>query len=157
MNSLLYVSKPMPDLDSSAVDAILESALRNNPSQGLTGMLLWSETSFAQLLEGPNEAIETLLNKLKADGRHREMRVLSRTATSRRFFGDWSMASRRMAPELDWRLLEQEDAICAVELLHLMTACRSCAFASAPRACLPQPPCFEGRPPSGPLYAGSPS
>jgi hypothetical protein len=44
-----------------------------------------------QLLEGPEPAVRTLLGKIKADSRHRGIRVLMEEETDKREFHDWSM------------------------------------------------------------------
>lgn len=65
---------------------------RVNEQRAITGMLLFSGVHFAQVLEGPAPALAALMASIAADPRHREVRVLSRTAVTRRDFTGWSMA-----------------------------------------------------------------
>jgi hypothetical protein len=147
MESLLYTSEPTRLCDEAAVAGILDAALRNNPRLGLTGMLLWSERMFAQLVEGPPASLDLLLERLRADDRHRRIRVIYRARVDERFFPDWSMASRRLRPEVDWPALDEapDDPAAAngVWLLHLMAACRRGGAIAAP--------------PPAAVHAGSPS
>lgn len=124
MQALLYVSTATALPTHSVVDDILATAHRNNPQFGLTGMLLWKDMAFAQLLEGPPESLDSLWRKLSADDRHEEVRLLSRWDIPERFFGDWSMCSHRLSARQHWELLErppgEPDETFACWLLYLM-------------------------------------
>jgi hypothetical protein len=105
MEALIYVSTATTLPNQRMIDEILESAHRNNPAMELTGMLLWSDLTFAQLLEGPPAALDAMYARLAADPRHHDLRLLSRWPVGRRLFSEWSMASRRLAPRQPWDLL----------------------------------------------------
>jgi hypothetical protein len=124
MQALVYVSTATALPGRAVLDDILESAHRNNPRLGLTGMLLWKEMSFAQLLEGPAKSLDALWGKLTADERHEDVRLLSRWDVDRRFFGEWSMANHRLNRRQHWELLdrrerETDEEFCAW-ILYLM-------------------------------------
>lgn len=57
-------------------------------------MLLYSEGSFMQVLEGEEETVEALMSKIADDPRHHEIIVLSREPIEARDFGKWSMSFR---------------------------------------------------------------
>lgn len=99
LHQLLYVSRnliPEDRLDAE-VERILAAAHRFNPTKGITGSLLVSADTFAQVLEGPKEAVEALYSRLEADTRHSECAILSARPIAERKFGEWSMtfAGRR--------------------------------------------------------------
>ena len=50
--SLIYVSKASPSFTSSDIDALLNSARKNNQQLGLTGILCFDYQFFIQYLEG---------------------------------------------------------------------------------------------------------
>jgi hypothetical protein len=92
--SLLYVSRNLiPDAAlGEEVRAILAAARRHNPRLGITGALLFSPDTFAQVLEGPPEAVEALYARLLRDPRHADCVVVARREVAARQFGRWSMA-----------------------------------------------------------------
>lgn len=128
MQALLYVSQATVRPRPETVDAIVATAQRVNPTLGLTGVLLWSDVHFAQLLEGPADALDLMYARLAQDPRHRDLALLGRWAIAERLFSDWSMRSRPLAPRSHWPLLERAverpgaDALGWV--LHLMADLR---------------------------------
>jgi hypothetical protein len=124
MQALVYVSTATMLPTQDIVEPILATAHRNNATFGLTGMLLWKEMAFAQLLEGPPESLDSLWDRLVADDRHEDVRLLSRWEIEERFFSEWSMASHRLDQRQHWELLdrsenESDEDFCAW-ILYLM-------------------------------------
>jgi hypothetical protein len=74
------------------IAAILATARRNNARHGVTGALLFSAGTFAQVLEGPLAAIERTFERIPCDARHDDVTVLQIAPVKRRAFPDWSMA-----------------------------------------------------------------
>ena len=74
------------------VEHILTASRRNNPRDGVTGALLYSEGCFAQVLEGPLAAVERTFERIQCDFRHADVVVLESRRADARMFGDWSMA-----------------------------------------------------------------
>lgn len=75
-----------------ALDHILEASRRNNAEQGITGALLYTDGWFAQVIEGPGSAVETVFEWIVLDDRHTDIRVLYLKAIEERSFASWSMA-----------------------------------------------------------------
>jgi hypothetical protein len=109
MEALLYVSSATALPTRRSVDRILAAAHGNNPRLDLTGMLLWADRSFAQLLEGSAAALDRMYATLKADDRHENLRVLSRWAITERMFGEWSMGAEHLDRRQNWELLRRRD------------------------------------------------
>lgn len=80
--------------------AILAESQRNNARDGLTGALAAHKDEYLQVIEGPAQALDSLLRRLSADARHRDLVILDRALIRTRLFGDWGMASARFTPEL---------------------------------------------------------
>lgn len=74
------------------VEDILIRARALNASRGVTGALLYTGGHFAQVLEGPAEALAVTLSGIAADPRHHRMRLLIDSRLSARRFAAWSMA-----------------------------------------------------------------
>ncbi len=71
---------------------ILSSSRRNNAADDITGALLFSDTNFAQVLEGPRAAVERLYETLHHDTRHKDLLLLLTEELEARQFPQWSMA-----------------------------------------------------------------
>ena len=84
---------------------ILTESRRNNERSGVSGMLLYREGNFLQVLEGPASSVETTLARISNDTRHRGIIVIRKTCTTRRLFSEWSMAFRKLESD-DARTLE---------------------------------------------------
>lgn len=77
-------------LDPS-VARILAKSRKNNAERGIVGGLLFGDGCFLQCLEGADEAVDALFERIRTDSRHRDVTVLSRKMIARTSFGDWSM------------------------------------------------------------------
>ena len=52
---LLYLSNAKPELKQEELDSILRVSRANNPSQDITGLLVFANGVFIQVLEGPEK------------------------------------------------------------------------------------------------------
>ena len=115
---ILYCSRNMMSGDAAEQDAairqILASSRINNQRLEVTGALLFSAESFAQVLEGPKDAVEETFERIQRDIRHGDVTVLNSGGSGPRDFANWSMAyvqppskeqSDRVAAALDLALL----------------------------------------------------
>lgn len=73
------------------VARILSKSRVNNRKNGLVGVLYFGDGVFFQCLEGEEEAVNTLLTKLDADPRHRDLKIISKKYVDEFSFGEWSM------------------------------------------------------------------
>ena len=102
------------------VEAILKTAERNNPAEGLTGALAYDDGHFIQVLEGPREAVSNRLFAIAQDDRHTAMTIVEFTEISRRRFADWTMAfvnrdtAPRVGPARDWLSYAPSESILAL-------------------------------------------
>jgi len=92
---LVYLSKAARHIDSAELDDILGTARVNNGPKEITGMLLYHEGSFIQVLEGEQSSVEDLFNKIAEDPRHESANVVLRTEVEERAFDQWSMGYKR--------------------------------------------------------------
>jgi EAL domain-containing protein (putative c-di-GMP-specific phosphodiesterase class I) len=96
---LVYSSAATHPFSRGELTELLTKARRNNEQQGLTGMLLHTEGSFFQVLEGPPEAVDALFDAIKRDKRHTKVTLIIREPIARRSFGDWTMGHAEITPE----------------------------------------------------------
>ena len=107
LTQLIYYSQPF-GFDDAMLDGILIQARRNNAKNGLTGALIARGDLYLQLLEGPEPAISSTFDKIRADNRHLAVKLLSSECVASRLFADWTM---RDDPAQSW--LWSADAVSA--------------------------------------------
>lgn len=91
MIHLIYCSATSRELSTKELEEILEQSRANNAKAGLTGMLLYEDGAFFQVLEGEAEAVETLYGKIEQDERHTRVMKLIAEPIEEREFGEWTM------------------------------------------------------------------
>ena len=121
LKQIIYSSKAATPMRSDDLARILDDARRGNAARDVTGVLIHAEGVFVQVLEGEGEALAPLLDSIRADSRHRDMKVFRDEPVERRAFHDWRMAW--LAPDVAemarWAGLEGTDSIEGVlETLH---------------------------------------
>ena len=93
---LVYASTSLlsdkPYLAREQIEQILLVSRRNNEAAKITGALLFSDTNFSQVLEGPRAEVERLYKTLNHDPRHKDLILLLSEPLAARQFSDWSMA-----------------------------------------------------------------
>lgn len=98
---IVYASQACTVIDIETVQAILLSARKNNPQQGITGLLYCSGNVYVQFLEGPEAAVMAMYLRLLEDPRHHNINLLFTELCSNRLFPDWDMAYASDIDELD--------------------------------------------------------
>lgn len=98
LDQLVYVSRSVNLVNSRAGMAdILVRAVPNNSRDGITGCLTVVDGQFVQILEGEPGALDLLMERLRGDTRHTDVRVLKRERVAERAFPTWSMVSPLVA------------------------------------------------------------
>lgn len=88
---LVYVSSAVRPLSRSELEDLLATSRDNNARAGITGMLLYKDGNFMQVLEGEEGAVRALYDKIGDDPRHRGEITLREGLTEERQLADWSM------------------------------------------------------------------
>lgn len=102
---LIYVSD-LVNADEAQIPAILASSVRHNSEDGITGMLLYSQGNFLQVLEGEREVVERTYARICQDVRHRNTVMLTEEEVTERHFADWRMGYRQLEPGLAAKMPE---------------------------------------------------
>lgn len=95
---LIYLSDLVKGQESQ-LGAILESAVRHNSEDHITGMLLYAEGNFLQVLEGRKEDVHATYARICKDPRHHNVMELTEEEVPERQFGSWSMGYRQLAAQ----------------------------------------------------------
>jgi hypothetical protein len=89
---LVYLSAAVTWFSAKELREMLATCRVNNERDGITGMLLYKDGNFMQVLEGEESKVRTLLQRITGDLRHRGLVVIDSGPTAAREFGAWSMA-----------------------------------------------------------------
>jgi hypothetical protein len=90
---LVYMSRnDITDEIDTQIDGILKTSRENNRLAEVTGALMFNTGCFAQVLEGPHNAIQTTFERIQCDERHSDVTVLLFEPSDKRAFSNWAMA-----------------------------------------------------------------
>lgn len=92
MRRIVYLSSSRAALDKEQIEDILRTSRRNNEPAGVTGFLAYHDRCFFQVLEGPVDAVEAVLTRIRRDSRHSSLLVLSDQEVDAPAFPNWQMA-----------------------------------------------------------------
>jgi hypothetical protein len=93
----IYTSKASPTFEEHTIPTLLEAARSNNAMQGITGMLLYVEGNFFQVLEGSEAAVTQVFDCIRADPRHGRVTQIILEPLFERAFSDWTMGFSNVA------------------------------------------------------------
>lgn len=95
---MVYVStttNPVNNININGVQKdvgrILMQARKNNPPLKVGGVLYFSNNFYFQCLEGEQEAVNRVYNKILDDPRHQNVQSVSVKRINKRLFANWSM------------------------------------------------------------------
>jgi hypothetical protein len=97
LKSITYTSLASLDLTAADLDAIHRKATELNALDGITGLLVFNGTHFLQIIEGADEAIDALLDRLRRDPRHSGLELRDERRIEARSFPDWAMELVRVS------------------------------------------------------------
>jgi len=88
---LIYVSTALPPRTLEDNARLLVQARRRNKTNDVTGMLLYKDGHFMQVLEGDEENVMEIFADIRKDIRHHSIDVLRSEYIRHRDFPDWAM------------------------------------------------------------------
>jgi len=91
MFELIYVSTAAKRMTKDNLQSILMESMRHNSDHNITGILLYDQGSFCQVLEGDKKDVLSLFKKIKKDKRHFNVITISEKDIQYREFSTWSM------------------------------------------------------------------
>lgn len=96
MYYLIYVSYATSKPDSEVLKGIAEVSHLNNIKRDVSGMLIYLDGKFLQILEGEKDTVLTLYNKILRDPRHEKVRILIEGDLQKRNFKNWAMGFKML-------------------------------------------------------------
>lgn len=94
--SVAYMSDATRVHSEEDLRSLLQTSRHHNEAAGVTGMLVYRDGQFVQVLEGPEAVTRDLLARIVKDPRHENVRFLMVQKIRRRSFAEWTMGYEPM-------------------------------------------------------------
>ena len=98
IHHLIYLSQATISFDEAQLAYLLAQARQFNAEHGLTGILLYGNDQFFQVLEGEADMVHRLYARICQDPRHRNVTTYADKPIAARAFADWTMAYQSLPP-----------------------------------------------------------
>jgi hypothetical protein len=95
---VFYLSQAKLGLVLADIEAIVDWSRNYNRQHQITGLLLYSDGRFVQVVEGEETAVRALFARIQQDARHQQVVTLSEGPGPQRWFAEWSMAWGQVDP-----------------------------------------------------------
>lgn len=119
MHKVIYVSRAAENMNFVSLSEIAATAQRCNERDNLTGVLLWVEGMFLQLIEGPKENLDDTLVRIQNDPRHSGLLRLSYQPACEAICTDWTMGCySAKASTLPFGLAHAEGLSRVIQRIH---------------------------------------
>ena len=97
--SMVYISSAVRPFENAELLRMLSTFKANNERAGISGILLYKDRSFLQVLEGPSTAVHACYQKILRDPRHTNIAKVIEHPIEERAFGQWSMGFRSIGED----------------------------------------------------------
>ncbi|MFD0792633.1 BLUF domain-containing protein [Mucilaginibacter litoreus] len=91
MKTIVYLSKSAYPMHENQLLDILHSSRIHNAALNISGVLLYAESIFIQLLEGRDTILDALYKRILADERHTDIITLVNETVTEKSFEEWLM------------------------------------------------------------------
>ena len=102
MKRIIYISKLTTPISCEEIESIGVVSSRNNSRINITGILVFFEKMFFQIIEGDDEKVDQLYNKIGNDKRHHDiLRLKTEYDVEQRLFPNWNMKTINLDNNVD--------------------------------------------------------
>lgn len=99
MIRLTYASTTNQEWSPEELLGLLKQSRTNNGAKNITGILLYSNGTFFQVLEGDEATVENLYKTIEKDPRHKNCTLIEKLNITERAFPYWSMGFEKIKPK----------------------------------------------------------
>lgn len=99
LHHLIYLSRATIAFDDQQLQQLLLEARIYNQAVGITGILLYGQQQFLQVLEGEPTLVQALYARIRQDPRHHDVTLYADKEIAHRAFEDWAMAYHPQDPQ----------------------------------------------------------
>lgn len=96
---IIYSSVSSTPMQLEGLEDLLARAQASNARRGITGALVYVDGSFLQIIEGEEDSVKRLMEKISGDLRHETVTILQSGEITSAVFSDWKMAYVSATPE----------------------------------------------------------
>jgi len=89
---IMYSSQALKHMTMHDLEVILEDARTGNQARNVTGVLVYVDGVFFQIIEGDKDIVRKLMASIASDSRHQSVTVFYEAEVDVRAFESWSMA-----------------------------------------------------------------
>ncbi len=107
MYELIYYSIAPQNTNEAIIAQILSESREFNSKNNITGCLLYHNNQFLQVLEGTQDVVKGLYEKIKRDKRHTDVTLMEEGEKEERYFSGWNMAYHQLTAT-DFNALDRD-------------------------------------------------
>jgi hypothetical protein len=96
---LVYTSIANKKMSDDDLEDLLKKIRKKNETRHVTGMLLYLDPFFMQVLEGEEAMVNDLFNLIKQDSRHHKVSLIYKKPIEERYFSNWTMGFSKISHE----------------------------------------------------------
>jgi hypothetical protein len=89
---IIYSSQATNPMSTNSLEEILTDARVGNKKHNITGVLVYFDGVFVQILEGDKDAVCKLMVSIARDSRHHSVKIFYEAEVEKRAFESWNMA-----------------------------------------------------------------
>ncbi|SRX54850.1 BLUF domain-containing protein [Aequorivita sp. CIP111184] len=105
LNSICYISNSRILFDKDLLHLFFDLIKKRNDAVKISGLLLYHDGTFVQVLEGDPSAVEVVFSKIKKDGRHNQITIMIDREIQHRHFTKYQTSSISSGNDLELRKL----------------------------------------------------
>ena len=96
MIRLTYASTALKEWSPEELLKLLKECRTNNGAKNITGILLYANGTFFQVLEGDEATVNSIYGIIEKDKRHKDVTIIEREKITERAFPYWSMGFEKI-------------------------------------------------------------
>jgi uncharacterized protein YaaQ len=102
MHHIIYLSWATTPFTTAQLQKLLTGARRRNTELAVTGILLYGNERFVQVLEGEEALVQEVYAQIRQDARHRNILTFANKPVAERAFREWAMGFQALtAPQFE--------------------------------------------------------
>ena len=111
MRLLMYTSEYVGNFDRILLDFpnIIDISKRENDRHGITGILFYDHGRFVQIMEGEDKDVRCLMENIRSDTRHKNVKVIIDEPVAKREMKDWKMLGYGLHDQMNLGWINVED------------------------------------------------
>ena len=111
MHLLMYTSDYVGNFNRILLDFphIIEVSKRENARHGITGILFYDHGRFVEIIEGEKEDLKQLMDNVKTDPRHKNIKIIINETIQKREMKGWKMLGYGLHDDINLGWINVED------------------------------------------------